>query len=117
MTKTHGPIRRYLCGGTYVAAGLAMAISGAIGLYGSHPGALLELPGGLVVAVLGGAVIRECRRQSRLDVTAGTPVPAGERPPTRIPRLASSEGGVRLSLPHPGRPRLPPSLSPNPPSA
>ena len=120
MTKTHGPIRRYLCGGTYVAAGLAMAISGAIGL---EPAATLEPCSNCRAAwlslVLGGAVIRTFPPAKPPRRNRWNPGPGGERPPTRIPRLASFrlKGAVRLSLPHPGRPRLPPSLSPNPPSA
>jgi len=94
MTDTPNPIHRYLCGGVYVVAGLAMAISGATGLYGNQPGALLELPGGLVVAVLGGAVIRECRRQSHLDATVGTPLPAAEHPAATMRGRASSRSGV-----------------------
>ncbi len=94
MTDTPNPIHRYLCGGVYVVAGLAMATSGAAGLYGNNPGALLELPGGLVVAVLGSAVIRECRRQSHLDAAVGTPVPAVEHPTATMRRRASSRSGV-----------------------
>jgi hypothetical protein len=94
MTDTPNPIHRYLCGGVYVVAGLAMATSGATGLYGNQPGALLELPGGLVVAVLGSAVIRECRRQSHLDATVGNRLPAVGHPTATIRRPASSRRGV-----------------------
>ena len=98
MTDTPGPFHHYLCSGMYVAAGLAMASSGAMGLCGDNPGAFLALPGGLVVAALGSAVIRECRRQGLLDATVGTPVPAVERRPTATMRRSHSRLFGSLSL-------------------
>jgi hypothetical protein len=108
MTDTPGPFRRYLCGVMYVAAGVAMASAGAMGLYADTPGALLILLGGLAVAIAGSAVIRECRRQGHLDANVGTPVPAVERPTATSqrscgePLTAADFGAFRI-----GRDRIP----------
>jgi hypothetical protein len=90
VRDTPGPLHRYVCGGMYVALGLAMATAGATALYGGDPGALLELAGGLAVAIAGGALIRECRRQGQLDATVAAPVLAVERPKATMRRPVSS---------------------------
>ena len=84
MTETRGPIQRYLCGVVYLAAGLAMAISAANGLSGNRPGIILQLVGGLAVAIAGGAVVRECRRQGQLAAAIETSAPAVDRPAAAI---------------------------------
>jgi hypothetical protein len=114
MTETRGPIQRYLCGGVYVAAGFAMAISAANGLYGDRPETLLQFVGGLAVAIAGGAVVRECRRQGQLDAAIGTPAPAIDRPvATVLVRGASVEDAAFRSLTEPAVLRLPASQRPD----
>jgi hypothetical protein len=114
MTETRGPIQRYLCGGMYVAAGFAMAISAANGLYGHRPETILQLVGGLAVAIAGGAVVRECRRQGQLDATIGNPAPATDRPvATVLMRGTSVEDATFRSLAEPVGLHLPASLSPD----
>jgi hypothetical protein len=100
MSDTPGPIHRYLCGSLYVGGGLAMATAGATALCGDQPGAALQLAGGLAVAIVGGAVVRESRRQSQLDATCGAPASAVERPTTTVRRAASSvEDATRRASP------------------
>jgi hypothetical protein len=90
MTDTSGLFQRYACGGLYMAAGFAMAVSGALESSGDRP--LVQVVGGLAVGFIGGAVVRESRRQGQLGAASPSLVVAMNCP---VPTIRVCTSAIR----------------------